>query len=103
MTNPDNPLGQVEDGIPCESAIPNKPVSANAELKVTQEGKRILTLSVPNPVFTLQSIGGASNADVVESVRNDVAYDSNVTGRIKQLVIDLKDRSGKYVFADCVE
>ena len=104
MTNGNNPLG--EGGY--EAKAPTEPVSNNAKVVQHTNGTLALTLPLPNPVFTLQSIGGSSNATITDTVRDSATYtstDGKVTreGRITQLTIKLNDRSGTYVFNNCVE
>ena len=104
MTNGNNPLG--EGGY--ESKAPTEPVSNNAKVVQHSDGTLTLTLPIPNPVFTLQSIGGSSNATITDTVRDSATYtstDGKATreGRITQLTIKLNDRSGTYVFNNCVE
>ena len=104
MTNGNNPLG--EGGY--EAKAPTEPVSNNAKVVQHTDGTLALTLPLPNPVFTLQSIGGSSNATITDTVRDSATYtstDGNATreGRITQLTIKLNDRSGTYVFNNCVE
>lgn len=104
MTNGNNPLG--EGGY--EAKAPTEPVSNNATLTQSADGTLTLTLSIPNPVFTLQSIGGCSNAAITDTVRDSATYTSSDgkasrEGRITQLTIKLNDRSGSYVFNNCVE
>ncbi len=104
MTNGNNPLG--EGGY--EAKAPTEPVSNNATVVQHSDGTLTLTLPIPNPVFTLQSIGGSSNASITDSVRDNATYtstDGKATreGRITQLTIKLNDRSGTYVFNNCVE
>ena len=104
MTNGNNPLG--EGGY--EAKAPTEPVSDNAKVVQHTDGTLALTLPLPNPVFTLQSIGGSSNATITDTVRDSATYtstDGKATreGRITQLTIKLNDRSGTYVFNNCVE
>ena len=104
MTNGNNPLG--EGGY--EAKAPTEPVSNNAKVVQHTDGTLALTLPLPNPVFTLQSIGGSSNATITDTVRDSATYtstDGKATreGRITQLTIKLNDRSGTYVFNNCVE
>ena len=104
MTNGNNPLG--EGGY--EAKAPTEPVSDNAKGVQHTDGTLALTLPLPNPVFTLQSIGGSSNATITDTVRDSATYtstDGKATreGRITQLTIKLNDRSGTYVFNNCVE
>lgn len=108
MTNPDNPLGIVPDGYDSVNSVaPTTPVSNNAKLKDNKDGTYTLTLNVPNPVFTLQKIGNSNNAEIVSSVRDNKTYSGNTgvsrNGRITQLTIKLKDKSGTYIFNDCTE
>ena len=66
MTNGNNPLG--EGGY--EAKAPTEPVSNNATVTQSSDGTLTLTLPLPNPVFTLQSIGGCSNATITDTVRD---------------------------------
>jgi len=104
LTNGNNPLGL--GGY--EAVAPTTPVSDNASLTVKPDGTMLLEVVIPNPVFTLQKIGGSSNATIVNAVRDSETYgtvDGSVSreGRITKLQIELKDRSGVYVFTDCTE
>lgn len=104
MTNGNNPLGL--GGY--EAVAPTTPVSNNATVTVDENGKTTVSFSVPNPVFTLQKIGGSSNATVLSAPRDSKTYaaqegEASRTGRITSLTIELNDRSGKYVFNDCTE
>ena len=104
MTNGNNPLG--EGGY--EAKAPTEPVSNNATVTQSSDGTLTLTLPLPNPVFTLQSIGGCSNATITDTVRDNATYTSSDgktsrEGRITELTIKLNDRSGSYVFNNCVE
>lgn len=104
ITNGNNPLGL--GGY--DAVAPTTPVSDNASLTVEANGKMTLNVSIPNPVFTLQKIGGSSNAAITNSVRDSETYataDGSVsrTGRITKITVELKDRSGLYVFTDCIE
>ncbi len=109
MTNPNNPLGIAPAGYSSVEAVaPTTPVSDNASITVEADGILVLTLQVPNPVFTLQKISGCSNAVIRDSVRDGETYSSmdgslTRTGRITTLTIELSDRSGKYIFTDCTE
>ena len=99
LNNSDNPL----DG----SGAPTVPMADNATL-VTKNGKKLLTLDITNPVFTLQSIGGCSNASVVSTeTSKDLIYpsgaDKKYTSRISKVTFELKDDSGEYVFTNCEE
>lgn len=104
LTNGNNPLGI--DGY--EAVAPTTPVSDNATLTVGADGTLTLSLKVPNPVFTLQKIGGCSNATIVSAPRDDREYattDGSVSrsGRITGLTLTLSDTTGKYIFTDCTE
>ncbi len=104
MTNGNNPLGQ--DGY--EAKAPTEPVYNNASVTVASDGTLTLTVPLPNPVFTLQKIGGCSNADILSAPRDSRTYTSSDCstsrqGRITSLTLKLKDRSGTYIFNDCVE
>lgn len=104
LTNGNNPLGI--DGY--EAVAPTTPVSNNATLTVGADGTLTLSLKVPNPVFTLQKIGGCSNATIVSAPRDSREYattDGSVSrsGRITGLTLTLSDTTGKYIFTDCTE
>ncbi len=109
MTNPNNPLGVVPEGYSSvESKAPTEPVSNNAVLTEYSDGTVTVTVPVPNPVFTLQKIDGGSNAKVISSVRDNKTYSSSDgsvsrNGRITSITVQLKDKSGSYVFSDCTE
>lgn len=110
LTNPNNPLGIQPNNYSgtISSKIPNEPASNNAKLVVGEDGSLTLTLDVVNPVFTLQAIDGASNATITNRVRDSETYattDGSVsrTGRIQQITVKLNDKSGEYIFTDCVE
>ena len=109
MTNPDNPLGIVDENGSCEKAVPNTPVIANASLTVGEDGvTKTLTIPVKNPVFTLQSIASGSDVTLVDLVRNSTVYSFgngliSRNGRITSLTVSLKDNSGDYEFTNCVE
>ena len=102
LTNGNNPLGL--EGY--EAVAPTTPVENNAQLEVNSDGSVILDLEVKNPVFTLQSIGNSSNAEILSAPKDDKTYSAggnSVKGRIKELKIRLNDHSGKYVFNSCTE
>jgi dsDNA-binding SOS-regulon protein len=104
LTNGNNPLGL--GGY--DAVAPTTPVSDNATLTVASDGTMTLNVTVPNPVFTLQQIDGSSNAIITNSVRDSETYattDGSVSrkGRITKITVELKDRSGIYVFKDCTE
>ncbi len=104
LTNGNNPLGV--DGY--EAVAPTTPVSQNASLVVDSNGGITLKVPVLNPVFTLQKIGGCSNASVLKAEKDSRQYtasdaSASCTGRITSLTLELKDRSGSYVFNDCSE
>lgn len=98
LTNGANPLGV--GGY--EKKAPTEPVSNNAKLKAQKDGTYLLELDIPNLVFTLQEIGGCSNAEIT-----DVKYEKGSFGtykqRISHLTIKLMDKSGEYEFKNCVE
>ena len=109
VSNPNNPLGIVPEGYDSvEAKAPTQPVSNNAKLTVAADGALTLEMNTPNPVFTLQKIGGCDNAEIISAPRDSQTYatgDGSVSrqGRITSLTLKLKDRSGTYVFRDCVE
>lgn len=100
LNNPDNPIKG--------TGTPTVPQSDNATLTTTSDGDMLLTLDLPNPVFTLQKIGGGSNASI-ESTKesSDLAYVSGVKhkrdSRISKVIFKLNDKSGEYKFDDCEE
>lgn len=104
MTNGNNPLGI--GGY--DSVAPTSPVYDNAKLTVKNDGTIILNVPILNPVFTLQSISGCSNVSILEAKRDNEVYATtdgraSRNGRITNLELELGDKSGKYVFTDCVE
>ena len=104
MTNGNNPLGI--GGY--DFVAPTSPVYDNAKLTVKNDGTIILNVPIINPVFTLQSIGGCSNVSILEAKRDNEVYATtdgraSRNGRITNLELELGDKSGKYVFTDCVE
>ena len=100
LNNPNNPIKG--------TGTPTVPQSDNATLTTTANGDLLLTLELPNPVFTLQKIGGGSNASI-ESTKtsSDLAYASGVKrkrdSRISKVIFKLNDKSGEYKFDDCEE
>lgn len=104
MTNGNNPLGI--GGY--DSVAPTSPVYDNAKLTVKNDGTIILSVPILNPVFTLQSISGCSNVSILEAKRDNEVYATtdgraSRNGRITNLELQLGDKSGKYIFTDCVE
>ncbi len=104
MTNGNNPLGL--GGY--EAKAPTEPVYNNASAVLAADGTLTLTVPIPNPVFTLQKIGSCSNAKIISAPRDSQTYRStdgsaSRQGRITSLTVELLDRSGTYVFSDCVE
>ena len=104
MTNGNNPLGI--GGY--DAVAPTSPVYDNAKLTVKNDGTIILSVPVLNPVFTLQSISGCSNVSILEAKRDNEVYSTtdgraSRNGRITDLELELGDKSGKYVFTECVE
>ncbi len=90
------------------TGTPTTPLSDNATLKTDADGTMTLTLNIPNPVFTLQAIDGCDNAEILSTKTSDnVLYMGGGSGkrdtRISQIVVELKDRSGEYIFENCVE
>ena len=109
LTNPNNPLGDVDENGSCASEIPDKPVYNNATLTIAEDGvTKTLTIPVKNPVFTLQQINSGSDVTIKDIVRNKTIY-SNTSGsakregRITSVTVQLENNSGKYTFTDCVE
>ena len=98
ITNGANPLGI--GGY--EKTAPTKPVSNNAKLKIYNDGRWVLELDIPNPVFTLQAIGGCSNAEITNMEYEDGTF-GNYSSRISHLTIELLDDSSEYKFNDCTE
>ena len=109
MTNPDNPLGIVDENGSCNKAIPNVPVSGNATIVIGEDGTtKTLTIPVKNPVFTLQQINSGSDVELLSQNRNSTVYSDaggNISrnGRITSITVSLKNNSGAYEFSDCVE
>ena len=104
LTNGSNPLGI--GGYP--AVAPTTPVSKNAKLTVYSDGTMKVDLKIPNPVFTLQKIGGSSNATILSAPRDNAVYESvdgtaSRQGRITSISVKLHDKSGTYVFNNCVE
>ena len=97
LTNPSTPL--------TDGQAPLTPVSDNATLTVGQDGSITLDLEVVNPVFTLQKIGGGTNAQAEVTGMGDSvgASDAAYKTRISGLSVRLGDTSGTYVFSDCLE
>lgn len=107
VTNGANPLGA--DGY--AAVAPTSPVSDNATLTFEDDGTMILTLTTPNPVFTIQSMAGCSNATVLSTKTVDIIPEAftagvvlgNYSTRINQMTIQLLDDSGTYIFTNSVE
>ncbi len=97
LTNPSTPL--------TDGSAPTKPVSDNATLTVAEDGTITLDLDVVNPVFTLQKIGGGTNAQATVTGKGDSvgASDAQYKTRISKLSIKLLDSTGTYIFSDCLE
>ncbi len=103
LTNPNNPVGVVEDNGAISNTAPTTPVSANATITIGDDGvTKILTIPVKNPVFTLQRIESGSNVTILDSSRNGNSY-GNYSGRITSLTVNLGDNSGFYSFSNCLE
>ena len=103
LTNAANPYGVGGT----ETGAPGSPVYSNATLTV-KGGVATLSLKLANPAFTLQGIGGSSNASVVSSDWDGVVYtapdgSASRTGRIVSLEVELGDWSGTYGFSGCTE
>jgi len=104
LTNGNNPLGL--GGY--DAVAPTTPVADNASLTVAPDGTMTLEVAISNPVFTLQKIGGSSNATIAKAVRDSESYatlDGSVSrkGRITRISVELNDRSGVYTFTECIE
>lgn len=102
LTNGNNPLGL--EGY--DTVAPTTPVENNAQLKVNSNGDIVLDVEIKNPVFTLQSISGSGNAEILSAEKDDKTYSAganSIKGRIKKLEVKLLDHSGKYVFNNCTE
>ena len=97
LTNSSTPL--------TDGNAPLTPVTDNATLVVGEDGSLTLELDVVNPVFTLQKIGGGSNAQATVTDYGDSLGASGDTykKRISKLSITLENTSGTYVFSDCLE
>ena len=103
LTNPNNPVGVVEDNGAISNTAPTTPVSTNATITIGDDGvTKILTIPVKNPVFTLQRIESGSNVTILDSSRNGNSY-GNYSGRITSLTVNLGDNSGFYSFSNCLE
>lgn len=103
LTNPNNPVGVVEDNGAISNTAPTTPVSANATITIGDDGvTKTLTIPVKNPVFTLQRIESGSNVTILDSSRNGNSY-GNYSGRITSLTVNLGDNSGFYSFSNCLE
>lgn len=90
------------------TGTPTTPKSNNASLKTAADGTKTLTLSITNPVFTLQAIGGCSNARIIDTrTSSNLVYQGGGTGkystRISEITVELLDDSGEYVFESCTE
>lgn len=108
-TNPQNPLGIGESG------IPGAPVTNNATLVVDKSGKKTLSFELVNPVFTVQSLGNCSDVTIVsqerkdiEGIPDDASYLEEVhamgyTTRITKVTLELGNWSGSYTFENSKE
>ncbi|MBM6919311.1 S-layer homology domain-containing protein [Intestinimonas butyriciproducens] len=90
------------------TGTPTTPESDNAKLTTAADGTKTLTLSITNPVFTLQSIGSCSNARIIDTkTSSNLVYQGGATGkystRISEITVELLDDSGEYVFDSCTE
>lgn len=95
ITNPKNPLEP--EGSP-NLGLPLEPVSQNAVLTVTKDGRRSLAVPLPNPVFTVMSFGDSPEAAVLETSRNSATYGPHTGGRITSVTFGLGEAS-EAVFA----
>ncbi len=123
LTNPDNPNNVTSVNVPKgwtqKKGAPTAPMNVkNAQLVTHSDGSRTLTVTVCNPVFTLQSIEGTSTdgnvtVDTDSIERDKVTYTSTVNkesrnGRITEVSFDIPksvnlDKTYTFVFKDCVE
>ena len=90
------------------TGTPTTPESNNAKLTTAADGTKTLTLSITNPVFTLQDIGSCSNARIIDTkTSSNLVYQGGATGkystRISEITVELLDDSGEYVFDSCTE
>lgn len=96
MTNPKNPLapeGSAQYGIPLD------PVSDNATLTVSPNGKRSLTVDLPNPAFTLIEFGKPSAGVSVTGVaRGNTPVGPHSGGRITRAVIGIEGATSTATF-----
>ena len=108
-TNPQNPLGIGESG------IPGAPVKNNAELVVDADGHKTLTFELVNPVFTVQDFSDGEGVSVVSKERVDIEEDPTDPSyiedihedgfytRISKVVVSLDNWGGSYEFSNCSE
>ena len=103
MTNPSSPFGG-------DGRIPSTPVTLNASLTIADDESRTATLEldVVNDTFKVMSIGGGSNAHILDIQRTGDTYTNESTGisyegRINHIAVALDDLSGHYEFSDCVD
>lgn len=108
-TNPQNPLGIGESG------IPGAPVKNNAELIVDADGHKTLTFELVNPVFTVQDFSDGEGVSVVSKERVDIEEDPTDPSyiedihedgfytRVSKVVVSLDNWDGSYEFSNCSE
>lgn len=108
-TNPQNPLGIGESG------IPGAPVKNNAELVVDADGRKTLTFELVNPVFTVQDFSDGEGVSVVSKERVDIEEDPTDPSyikdihedgfytRVSKVVVSLDNWDGSYEFSNCSE
>lgn len=94
-TNGDNPSGTQDSGFADVSGVtrrtaPTMGVENNATLTVAENGSMRIKVPLPNPVFTIQSISGCSNAEVTSSEKMTGNYGLK-TSRISYITVDLGD------------
>lgn len=94
-TNGDNPSGTQDSGFADVSGVtrrtaPTMGVENNATLTVAENGSMRIKVPLPNPVFTIQSISGCSNAEVTSSEKMAGNYGLK-TSRISYITVDLGD------------
>ena len=106
-TNPFNP-----EGIGGNPGVPDQPTKEfNATLVVGEDGSRILSFDLVNPVFTVQHLVSGDDVRVldvkvgsIEYKENDPSYQAGinergVSSRIRKVVLGLENWSGEYTLS----
>lgn len=108
-TNGNNPLGMNEYNDPYfKIGLPNVHQEDNAKLVVGADDSLTLSLTLRNPVFTIQGIGSGENVEVVSTTTRNGAY-GDLTSRIENVTFKLgnslktHDGSDGYTLGDCTE